>query len=181
MTKLKRAGLIGAASGYFLANFSRREVEATERAVEFGRLERTVLALERGGDSAAHAVYEREVLRSLRRFAAGEPNLATAPDRSRGSHRGPRRRSSPRGPLVVFGYDYFHERARAAGLPKARLLDFQGAWGSGAEYAYETLNFADGSRSAAEIREELAAEYGPVPLELVSDYLHQLQALGLVE
>jgi hypothetical protein len=81
----------------------------------------------------------------------------------------------------VFGYDYFREHARAAGLPPPRLLDYQGAWGSGEEYAYETLNFADGTRTAAQIQALLAAEYGPVPLEFVSEYLQQLQTLGLVE
>ena len=35
-TKLERAGLIGAASGYFLANFSSRDAAATERAIAAG-------------------------------------------------------------------------------------------------------------------------------------------------
>jgi hypothetical protein len=177
-TKLKRAALIGAASGYFLANFSHADIAATERAVEIGRLQRTVLALERGGDSPAHAAYEQDVLRSLRRFA-GEADAAVTAGMSGGTL-GPRRRS-PRGPLVVFGYDYFREHARDAGLPTPRLLDYQGAWGSGAEYAYEALNFADGSRSPEQIQALLSAEYGPVPLELVSDYLQQLKTLGIVE
>ncbi len=185
-TKLKRAGLIGAASGYFLANFSSQDVAATERAVAIGRLQRTVLALERGGDTPAHGAYEQGVLDSLRQFLADRRGAAapggTAASARRGrAARGPRRRDAPRGPLVVFGYDYFREHARAAGLPPPRLLDYQGAWGSGEEYAYETLNFADGTRTAAQIQALLAAEYGPVPLEFVSEYLQQLQTLGLVE
>jgi hypothetical protein len=82
---------------------------------------------------------------------------------------------------VVFGYDYFREHARAAGLPPPRLLDYHGLWGSGEEYGYETLNFADGTHTAAQIQALLSAEYGPVPLEFVSEYLQQLQTLGLVE
>jgi aminopeptidase YwaD len=38
-------------------------------------------------------------------------------------------------------------------------------------YAYEIINFVDGKRSVGEIRDAVSAEYGPLPLNLVSDYL----------
>ena len=38
-------------------------------------------------------------------------------------------------------------------------------------YAYEIINFVDGKRSVGEIRDAVSAEYGPLPLTLVSDYL----------
>src|SRR5580693_3985447 len=44
-TKLKRAALIGAASAYFLANFSQRDTAAAARAVQMGKLMRSVVAL----------------------------------------------------------------------------------------------------------------------------------------
>ena len=38
-------------------------------------------------------------------------------------------------------------------------------------YAYEIVNFVDGKRSAGEIRDAVSAEYGPLPLSVVTDYL----------
>jgi hypothetical protein len=38
-------------------------------------------------------------------------------------------------------------------------------------YAYEILNFVDGRRTVGEIRDAVSAEYGPLPLSLVADYL----------
>jgi aminopeptidase YwaD len=92
-----------------------------------------------------------------------------------------RRKADPRGPLAVFGYDYFAEHARAAGVATPKLLSYEGLWGSGEEYAYEVLNFADGKRNAQEIRDSVSAEYGPVPLEIVVEYLKALEKIGLVE
>jgi hypothetical protein len=64
---------------------------------------------------------------------------------------------------------------------KPALLDYDGLWGNGDEYAYEVLNFADGKRNAQQIRDAASAEYGPVPLEMVPEYLKALQATGVVE
>lgn len=65
--------------------------------------------------------------------------------------------------------------------PPPLLLSFEGSWGAGEEYAYEALNFADGRRNARQIADELSAEFGPVPLELVAEYLRALKAIGVVE
>ena len=75
----------------------------------------------------------------------------------------------------MFGYDYFADHAKAARIATPKLLSYEGWWGGGEEYAYEVLNFANGQRNAQEIRDAVSAEYGPVPLELVVEYL---QALG---
>jgi len=85
-----------------------------------------------------------------------------------------------KGPLVVFGYDYFADHAKAAGVPTPKLLSYEGLWGSGEEYAYEVLNFADGKRNAQEIRDAVSAEYGPVPVEMVVEYLLALEKIGVV-
>jgi predicted transcriptional regulator len=42
------------------------------------------------------------------------------------------------------------------------------------------LNFADGKRTAWEIAQAVSAEYGPVPLEMVVEYLRALEKIGLV-
>jgi aminopeptidase YwaD len=184
-TKLKRAAFIGAASGYFLANLTPRDAAATDRAIAGGKLLRTLVAMERGTASASPLAeeYERGVLDSLDAFNAG-----VAPKqqriRAQGSGEGAviyRRRNEPRGQLVVFGYDYFADHAKAAGIATPKLLSYEGTGGSGEEYAYEALNFADGRRSAQQIANDLSAEYGPVPLGLVVEYLQALKRIGVVD
>ena len=46
---------------------------------------------------------------------------------------------------------------------------------------HEALNFADGSHTTLEIADELSAEYGPVPLGLVTEYLQALKGIGIVQ
>ena len=92
-----------------------------------------------------------------------------------------RRVAEPKGPMTVFGYDYFASHAKAAGITTPRLLSYQGEWGGGEEYAYEALNFADGTRTAQQIGAELSAEYGAVPTELVVEYLQALKKIGVVQ
>ena len=92
-----------------------------------------------------------------------------------------KRKAEPRGPLAVFGYDYFAEHAKTVGVVTPKLLSYEGLWGAGEEYAYEVLNFADGKRNAQEIRDAVSAEYGPIPLEVVVEYLKALEKIGVVE
>jgi hypothetical protein len=185
-TKLKRAAFIGAASGYFLANLAPRDAAAMDRAIARGKLLRTLATVESGAASAPPQLageYERGVLDSLDAFNAG---VAPKPQKIRveGSGEGAviyRRRNEPRGPLMVFGYDYFADHAKSAGIATPKLLSYEGTVGSGEEYAYEALNFADGRRTAQQIANDLSAEYGPVPLELVVEYLQALKRIGVVD
>ena len=55
-----------------------------------------------------------------------------------------------------------------------------GLWGGGAEYAYEALNLADGRRTVGEIRDALAAIYGPLPLAEVAEYLDDMEKIGIL-
>ena len=63
-------------------------------------------------------------------------------------------------------------------MPGARQ---PGLLGTGEEYAYEILNFVDGRRSEQAIRDAVSAEYGPLPLPLVAEYLRALERIGVVE
>ncbi len=90
------------------------------------------------------------------------------------------RNTDPKGPMSVFGYDYLTDHLDAKNLPLPKLLNYQGLWGSGEEYVYEALNFVDGKRNADQIREALSAEYGPVPLDLVLEYLKALESIGVL-
>jgi aminopeptidase YwaD len=93
-----------------------------------------------------------------------------------------RRKPTPKGPLAVFGYDYFADRFK--GTPK--LLNEEGprhpaSHGSGEEAAFEILNFANGRRNAQAICDAVSAEYGPVALDVVVEYLRALEKIGVVE
>jgi aminopeptidase YwaD len=178
-TKLRRAAFIGAASGYFLASFSERSVTAAHEAVARGKLLRTALALSRHTSAGPLDEYERAVAASIETFGRGAPQ-ARAPARSDAGVTF-RRSPDPKGPLSVFGYDYFASHAKDAGIEAPRLLKFQGEWGAGEEYAYEALNFADGTRTAQQIDEELSAEYGPIPVDLVVEYLQALRRVGVIQ
>jgi hypothetical protein len=179
-TKLKRVALIGAASGYFLANFSSRDLAAAEDAVSAGRLLRTSQAMERHTPAQPLVEYERGVLDALRGTGAAaastKRSAAASSDANLVLHRVPH----PRGPMTVFGYDYFDDHMKSAGVTRPKLLAYQGAWGSGDEYAYEALNFVDGKRNARQICDELSAEYGPVPLDLVVEYLQALKRIDVL-
>ena len=48
-------------------------------------------------------------------------------------------------------------------------------------YAYEIVNLVNGSRTLAEIRDVVSAEYGPLPLNLVADYLEACAEAKIVE
>ena len=195
-TKLKRAAFIGAASGYFLAGFSSADIAPTRRADEVGKLLRAAAVLDSGRDVAGLDEYERGVFDTVGRFASWRPSLprssrpirpgssqpSSSPNRSKsGAADVFRRRAEPRGPMMVFGYDYFADHAKAAGISIPRLLDYEGGWGSGAQYAYEALNFADGSRTMRQITAALSVEFGPVPEELVREYLEAARKIGVVD
>jgi hypothetical protein len=51
---------------------------------------------------------------------------------------------------------------------------------SGSLYAYEIVNFIDGRRSVGAIRDAVAAELGPIPLETVSDYLEACEQAKII-
>jgi len=204
-TKLKRAAFIGAASGYYLAvapeGVPIKEVEAGQiiRSSETEHKARQV-----GGEDAqnlkrAFLETESEIMASLphssgSRIAEGEIRFQTIlPLKILNEGLGKaqaakgdgllvlKRKKEPRGPLAVFGYDYFAEHAKAAGVATPKLLSYEGLWGAGEEYAHEVLNFADGKRNAMEIRDAVSAEYGPVPLEMVVEYLKALEKIAVVE
>jgi hypothetical protein len=207
-TKLKRAAFIGAASGYFLTTFSSEQgYELALRMESQGAIDKEkeeirdhFLSLrDQNALRVARTAFGLGALESLSKFVPGSvskdelEHAAAVPisriyqddlakDRFAGFGISKFRRVvSPKGPLAVFGYDYFSEHAKAAGIATPKLLGYEGLWGAGEEYAYEVLNFADGKRNAQEIRDAVSAEYGPVPLELVVEYLKALEKIGLVE
>ena len=209
-TKLKRAAFIGAASGYFLATGARgvsdslyaqlfsasvdRDSQASRRAESLSR-EEIESATRVQWNYTSNIAHSTESFIGITDEQASfiSESLTTYPWREMLKAAEPKapasgvgllsfgRKAVPKGPLAVFGYDYFAEHAKAVGVATPKLLSYEGLWGGGEEYAYEVLNFVDGKRNAQEIRDALSAEYGPVPLELVVEYLKALEKIGVVE
>jgi len=174
-TKLLRAAFIGAASGYFLASMSEKDLPAAKRAIDAGSLRRQLRMHERlsGLDDPEAA--------NLRHYYS---DYHTAVDRSLSSFVSPARTEIPdlavRGPMSVFGYDYLSDKLGAERAGKLRLLEFQGLRGAGGDYAYEVLNLARRGMNAADIRNTVSAIYGPVPMNLVVEYLQALTEARVV-
>jgi hypothetical protein len=207
-TKLKRAAFIGAASGYFLAGMNADSAQSVLIAIDLDRLLRANFAGMRAAqlsESESSNLIRQHLNSEIDRFHSVNqivPKSITLselsferffPIQTLAQKVGPpttakgdgllkfKRRAEPKGPLAVFAYDYFADHAKAAGVVTPKLLSYEGLWESGEEYAYEVLNFANGKRNAQEIRDAVSAEYGPVPLDLVVEYLKALEKIGVVE
>jgi aminopeptidase YwaD len=204
-TKLQRAAFIGAASALFLANLKSSDVSALWATMESAMLRRAATMLERRAVLApadadaltrAYLATERGAFESIATFAAIPDSVRTSADaffQRLEAITGPAgspvaangdaavvyaRNADVKGPMVVFGYDYLEDHSHGRAAPK--LLAYQGARGAGEEYAYEVLNLVNGKRSAREIRDEVSAEYGPVGVDLVAEYLRALEGAGVI-
>jgi aminopeptidase YwaD len=190
-TKLKRAAFIGAASGYSLASLSVRDTAQLTPVRTAGTLRRQMLMNERliGLDSAEafnlrdyYRVYDLAAGYSVSHFLPVDfPRKLGlhSVDSKPGEKAGTTYIRNPyfRGPMSVFGYDYLSDKFGAERTSKLRLLRYQGARGSGGEYAYEVLNLVQGASSVTEIRNRVAAIYGPVPLDLVQEFFDALKEI----
>jgi len=206
-TKLERAAFIGAASGYYLASLRQDGVAALLPVIQRASLRRTATMLERraglmGGEEMHltffHFATERAIVGSIETFApvmAVERNQATAfLERAEelasfgrtlviptGAGRPAYQRiAEVRGPMSVFGFDYLESRLGAEKVAALGLLRYAGLRGSGGEYAYEVLNLVDGRRTELQVRNAVSAIYGPVPLEIVVEYLSALESAGVI-
>ena len=204
-TKLKRAAFIGAASAVFLANLSDADVPAVLAMLRRNALQRSSDLMERlkplsSPDAVAvsriHFNVERQKIHSIEAFAAlpqeahdsaadfiarlealiATPGVAAPSSDDTVYVRNP----DIRGPMSGFGYDYMEDRYGAASYAKLQLPKYTGWYGSGGEYVYEALNLVDGRRTVSEIRNWLTAELGPVPVEMVAEYLAALRSIDVI-
>lgn len=197
-SKLERAAFIAAVTGYTLANLTAVDAAGIESVIEAAALERAAAVFrqarglapaERDNVYRFARSYEAEVKASLRRWTGASEKRGdaasvvdsllrpTAAPQPRGSVY--RRNPQLLGPMSAFGYDYFHDKY-GDGASKIALFSFQAARGSGDEYAYEALNLVNGRRTTSEIRDVLSAIYGPIPRELVDEYLGALERIKVV-
>ncbi len=94
-------------------------------------------------------------------------------------------RTAEFGPLTFQNDDVLLDRLGSERMAKIKLLNSAGdrlfrVQDRGALYAYEIVNFVDGRRSVGEIRDAVAAEYGPIPLDVVADYLKACEEAKIV-
>lgn len=205
-TKLKRSSFIGAASAYYLANLQSNNGKAIIDLMKQQVLIRSSDMLQK---SLALSVTERENAKyyfwisERANFNSLAPYVTISPEMEREyddfleklkSALGAgkmmesadpnaaalfNRNDTPKGPMTVFGYDYFVDHYDSS-LGKPELFNYNGLWGSGGEYAYEALNFVDGTNNVLTIRNKLSAEFGPIPMELVYQYLLALESIQVI-
>ena len=88
------------------------------------------------------------------------------------------------GPLTYQNDDVLLDRLGPERMQSIRLLNGSSrlvrVQDRGALYAYEILNFVDGRRTIAEIRDAVSAEYGPIALDVVSEYLKACEDAGIL-
>jgi hypothetical protein len=208
-TKLLRAAFLGATSGYFLANFSEKDLRGVFDTIQSRSLARISIMLRRSEqlsprDSTnltfSEMKYEQDAFQSIDRFIPIPFSLAESADGffkhlqplGTVALTGPKgaldndklifsRNPEPKGPASgLFGYDYFVDHYGAEKAAQIRLLKQESIYNREADYPYEVLNFVDGRRTALEIRDAVSAEYGPVPLDVVVEYLKALESIGIV-
>jgi aminopeptidase YwaD len=207
-TKLKRAAFIGAASAYFLANVKLDDAAAILKVLQSNGLRRTSIMLTRRSSLPAeeaanltrfHVSQERALIDSMDRFfripetARADANaflnnterlvggVAPAPAAQGDGRLVFRRNAQIKGPMSAFGYDYFSDHYGAEREGSLRLLQFQGLRGGGGDYSYEVLNLVNGRRTVQEIRDVVSATYGPIPMEVVLEYLRALESISVIE
>jgi hypothetical protein len=208
-TKLKRAAFIGAVNAWFLANLSERDVPDILSLLRRNALRRSGDLLERlksldPGDAAAvtrvHFNVERRKVHSIEDFAPlpeaqhdaaaafiqdlenliGTAKAPESPGDPSSDTRVYERNPTVKGPMSAFGYSYIRDEYGDEKYEALALPGFSGTHGSGGEYEYEVLNLVDGKRTVSAIRDWLATELGPVPLEYISEYLSALEEIDVI-
>ncbi|MBZ5535928.1 MAG: DUF4910 domain-containing protein [Acidobacteriia bacterium] len=233
-TKLKRAAIVGAASGYFLANLDstnsaeitsevivhakRRMADSQVRFSEQARLAARSTPrdpLREMDNFLRHLVRrERANFISLKGFI-GEEQVArfdligftrdlvgwsgVRGDEVEGflGELEPKEETGEvpsrldiKGAMSLFGYDYLADHYGTENTTKLKIFaNLDGLpeptspvrRASSADYSYEILNLVDGKRSVQAIRDFVSAEFGPIPLEWVQEYLRALETVKVIQ
>ncbi len=203
-SKLKRSAFIGATAAWYLANMSNEDVPAILSLLKRNAISRSADLLDmqtqlgpqdQRAVGHVHFDIERRKLNSIARFAEADKqalraSLAfieklqrlTAP--ANASHEASglvyERNDQIKGPMRGFGYSYVRDTYGKAAYAELQLPKFSFKHASGAEYVYEALNLVDGVRGVNDIRNWLTAEFGPVPVEYVAEYLAALASIDVV-
>tara|TARA_R110002050_G_scaffold49240_1_gene114546 strand:+ start:1660 stop:3708 length:2049 start_codon:yes stop_codon:yes gene_type:complete len=204
-TVLKRSGFIGAASAYYLANFTTKDLAPLSNLMKQRVLQRAYAMLNfsyafnaEERENAKYYFWQQEVqaFNSIKPFAdvSEQTKDYKAYLESLQSTIGPgkplvsldeknlivySREEGLKGGMLSFGYDYFRDHY-PANKPQPKLLNFNALRGNGAEYGYETLNLVNSKHSISDIRNILSAQFGPIPIAIVSEYLEALESIKVI-
>jgi aminopeptidase YwaD len=90
------------------------------------------------------------------------------------------------GPLTYQNDDVLRARLGKERYAKIRLINGEATQMLNVKdqselYAYEIVNFVNGKRTVGEIRDAVSAEYGPLPVSLVEDYLRACVEAGVMQ
>ena len=207
-TKIKRSAFIAAASGYYLATvpdggaalLRLSHANAYARLAEEGRRAAAAAAEGRSADAARIVTEatrrEQRRLRSVSRFGEGQDRMIdrlqasldaaakglldslppgrTASSPGRADARVPVRNPAVKGPLSPSD-DWVMEKAgrEAASIAITRVPRTD-------DVTYEIVNFIDGTRTVADIRDAVSAEFEPLEPAAVSEYIDVLAKAGAV-
>jgi hypothetical protein len=197
-TKLGRVAYLGAGIAWTLAALPDDKAKgllATVRAEAEARMARAGLRASMAAEAWDGVLARREAVavgaRSLRSVGDLHPAAAasaraaadalertlakTAPPAGRDT-RVPARSPDVRGPVDVYYYDHLRETLG----PDASLATALTRRESGGVLGYEALNFVDGQRTVAEIRDVLAGRYEAVPVSEVAEYLDLLAKADVI-
>jgi len=137
------------------------------------REERRVQSLNRfdyaPAGSAGAAILAEVAGDITRMFPTGPPAPAGIPDA-----RVPSRNPAVKGPLTP-SVDWVREKAGAAASALAINLAPRGE-----DVAYEVVNFIDGKRTVNDIRDAVSAEFEPIDVKVVGEYLDLLARIGAI-
>jgi hypothetical protein len=199
-TKLKRAAFLGAVTAAYLANFKETDVNTVWPVLKAAALNRTATILKRIGSLSDdeksvlrrfHMWHEQEVFESMNEYvdvtdafkqewSVFERQIAEliGDTGAKPAYKGTvyERNISLPGPMSVFGFDYLEDKFGAAKAKNLKLLKLP----AGGIYAYEALNFVNGTRTVQEIRDLLSGAYGPVQLDAVAEYLDALASIHVI-
>jgi hypothetical protein len=205
-TKLKRSAFIGGASAFVLANLGQETIEPISDLMKRHVLLRASNMLsfsnQLEAEEAQNAKYHfwkyelaafnsienfteisltqkqdyTDFLQNLKRTIGAGKSRSITHEKANEIYS---RNMDVKGPLSVFGYDYFFDHFDK-NKPVPAIYSYSGLKASGGAYSYETLNMVNGKRTALEIRNGLSAEFGPIPLEIVIEYLEALKSINII-
>src|SRR3984893_7246332 len=162
----------------------RREVEALRSLQEFG------------GTSPHEIAYEKVLTEQVKTFNTWIDNQAkargaqgpepSAPWAEEAAARKIPVRMGDFGPLTYQNDNVLRTRLGPERVANIKLLNSEATPLLNTQdlselYAYEIVNFVDGKRTVGEIRDKVSAEYGPLAVDLVDDYLKACQEAGLIQ
>ena len=205
-TKLKRAAFIGAASAWYLANFSSENVpdvmsllkrNALQRSATLAARRVTLPAIDAAAVTRTHFDLERRKVHSIKSFGELSESdhqsavdfldklqaLMVTPEPSIFIERDTsvyKRNPEIQGPMHAFGYSYLEEKLGREELAALSLPRHSTRYGGGGMFAYEALNLVDGKRTVSDIRDWLVAELGEVSLQDVAAYLQALESIDVI-